>query len=165
MGFWLRALRANKDFRVAEVSRRGAVWRLPNVWLIPSGWYVPTNACPAAAGTAALSTSAALAADPTFSITTVGLLEVVTVGSPKFCEVCATVAPASSVRTGVTASKDLNMSCSLGDCLLAGGLAVPLADMGALSRLRTVRKLLMSIEALRCDYVRIHSNLFDGANP
>ena len=112
MGFWLRALRANKDFRVAEVSRRGAVWRLPNVWLIPSGWYVPTNACAAAVWTAALSTSAALAADPTFSITTLGLLEVFAVGSPKFCEVCATVVPASSARIGVTASKDLNRSCS-----------------------------------------------------
>jgi hypothetical protein len=82
-----------------------------------------------------------LAADPTFSMTTVGLLEVVAVGSPTFCEVCATVVPVSSARTGVTASKDLNMSCSPGDCLLEGVLAVPFAGMGALSRLRTVQEL------------------------
>jgi hypothetical protein len=83
-----------------------------------------------------------LAADPTFPITKVGLLDVVAVGSATFCEVCATVAPVSSARTGVTASKDLNMSCSPGDCLQAGVLAVAFTDMGVLSRLRTVRKLL-----------------------
>ena len=83
-----------------------------------------------------------LAADPTFLVTTVGLLEVVAVGSTTFCEVCATVAPVSSARTEVTASKDLNMSCSPGDFLQAGVLAVPFTDMGAQSRLRTVRKLL-----------------------
>jgi hypothetical protein len=83
-----------------------------------------------------------LAADPTFLVTTVGLLEVVAVGSTTFCEVCATVTPVSSARTEVTASKDLNMSCSPGDCPQAGVLVVPFTDMGALSRLRTVRKLL-----------------------
>ena len=37
-----------------------------------------------------------LTADPTFPITSVGLLEVVAVGSDTVCEVCATVAPVSS---------------------------------------------------------------------
>ncbi len=83
-----------------------------------------------------------LAADPTFPITTVGRREVAAVGSSTFWEVCATVAPIISARIGVTASKDLNMSCSPGDCLQARVLAVPFTGMGTLSRLRTVRKLL-----------------------